>query len=127
MGTVQKNGFSSARPSDNRFHWLTSDEFFRGNIINEANKTIPNAPAKFYARIEEGNKITVKPLGVKQITVWFGKGMVDYTKPVQLFVGEMKPVKKVITPQIAVLMEDLYERADRQRPYFEKEEFQMYK
>lgn len=126
MGTVSKDGFRSARPADNRFHWLSTSEFFRGNVIDETLGNTPT-PAKFYARIEEGNKITVKPLGVKQITVWFGKGMLDYTKPVQLNVGEAKPLKKTITPQIPVLMEDLFERADRQRPYFEKVEYQLFK
>jgi hypothetical protein len=59
------------------------------------------------------------------VTVWFGKGMVDYNKPVKVQVSDSKPVTKTITPEIPVLMEDLYERADRQRPYFAKLDFKV--
>jgi len=120
-------GFSSVRSSDNRFHWLSSNEMNPSQImdpVKAARDRLP-APAKFSARIGEGNAITVKTLGLRQVTVWFGKGMADYTKPVKVTVNGGKPTVKQITPQIPVLMEDLYERGDRQRPYFELMEFPL--
>ena len=74
----------------------------------------------------EGNTIDVKVTGMRQLTVWFGKGMLDYSKPVTVKIGsQSKPISQKITPKIEVLMEDLYERADRQRPYFEKIELKV--
>jgi pimeloyl-ACP methyl ester carboxylesterase len=120
-------GFSSVRLSDNRFHWLSSDDINPVQTIDpvRAERDRYPAPAKFSARIMEGNAITVKTLGLRQVTVWFGKGMVDYTKPVKVTVNGGKPETKQITPQIPVLMEDLYDRGDRQRPYFMFMDFQL--
>src|SRR5262249_62222273 len=120
-------GFSSVRLSDNRFHWLSSDDINPVHTIDpvRAERDRQPSPAKFSARITEGNAITVKTLGLRQVTVWFGKGMVDYTKPVKVTVNSNKPETKQITPQIPVLMEDLYERGDRQRPYFMFMDFQL--
>jgi pimeloyl-ACP methyl ester carboxylesterase len=126
-GRTTHPGFSSVRASDNRFHWLSSNEVNPNATMDPVLATRDRypAPAKFSARIGEGNAITVKTLGLRQVTVWFGKGMADYTKPVKVTVNGGKPTMKQITPQIPVLMEDLYERGDRQRPYFEMMEFQV--
>jgi hypothetical protein len=44
---------------------------------------------------------------------------------VKVVIPDVKPVTKLITPEIPVLMEDLYERADRQRPYFARLDFKV--
>ena len=80
--------------------------------------TDPPRPVKFSAKIVDGNTVQAKAIGTRELTIWFGKGMVDYTKPVKVQVADAKPITQKITPEIPVLMEDLYERADRQRPYF---------
>jgi pimeloyl-ACP methyl ester carboxylesterase len=119
--TTTTPGFSSVRRTDNWFHWLSSEDIkpertMKSVLISEA-----TTPAKFSARILEGNVVDVKVTGMRQLTVWFGKGMLDYSKPVTVKVaGLPKPVTQKITPRIEVLMEDLYERGDRQRPYFER-------
>ena len=60
----------------------------------------PTTPAKFSARIVEGNTIDAKVTGMRQLTVWFGKGMLDYSKPVTVKVaGVPKPVTKKIAPE----------------------------
>jgi pimeloyl-ACP methyl ester carboxylesterase len=120
-------GFSSVRFADNRFHWLSTDEIKPERVltVTAAKEHSAPHPAKFLAKIT-GNTIEGKVFGVRQLTIWFGKGMVDYTKPVTVQIATDKTTlkdKKLITPDIAVLMEDLYQRADRQRPYFAKIEF----
>ena len=39
--------------------------------------------------------------------------------------GERKPIVKEIKPNLGVLMEDLYERGDRQRPFYDKLELKI--
>jgi len=120
-GKTEVPGFSSVRRTDNSFHWLSSEDIKPERTMKSVLISEPTTPAKFSARILEGNVIDAKVTGMRQLTVWFGKGMLDYSKPVTVKVtGLPKPVTQKITPRIEVLMEDLYERGDRQRPYFER-------
>ena len=120
-GKTQVEGFSSVRRTDNRFHWLSSDDIKPERTVGNIMTSAATTPAKFSARIADGNTVSVKVTGMRDVTVWFGKGMLDYTKPVTVkLIGAQKPVTKQITPKIEVLMEDLYDRGDRQRPYFER-------
>lgn len=120
-GKTQVEGFSSVRRTDNRFHWLSSEDIRPERTIGNVMTSPPTTPAKFSAKIADGNTVSVKVTGMRDVTVWFGKGMLDYTKPVTVkLTGAQKPVTKTITPKIEVLMEDLYDRGDRQRPYFER-------
>jgi pimeloyl-ACP methyl ester carboxylesterase len=123
-GRTDFDGFSSVRMSDNRFHWL-SGEIKPERAVGAAKAFETAKPVKFSGKIVDGNTVQVKAIGTRELTIWFGKGMVDYTKPVKVQVTDAKPLTKDITPQIPVLMEDLYERADRQRPYFAKVEVKM--
>ena len=119
-----KEGFSSVRLSDNRFHWLSA-ELKPERTMGSVKTSEQTAPVKMWARIQDGNTIKASAIGARELTVWFGKGMVDYTKPVKVQVTDVKPVTKIVTPEIPILMEDLYERADRQRPYFARLDFRV--
>ncbi len=111
-------GFSSVRATDNRFHWLSSESLNANRIMSPVLGKPATTPIKFSAKIIPGNAIEAKAFGMKELTIWFGRGMVDYSKPVRLKVNDGKSITEKISPQIPVLMEDLYERGDRQRPYF---------
>jgi hypothetical protein len=125
-GKTRAAGYSSVRVSDNRFHWLSSDEVSPSRTMSPVVGSEASTPAKFSARILEGNMVQAKVFGMRQLTVWFGRGMVDYTKPVRVSVtGMPKPSVHKIAPEIPVLMEDLYERGDRQRPYFARLDFKV--
>jgi predicted esterase len=114
-------GFSSVRFTDNRFHWLSTEAIRPERTMSPVvGSEAPRWVAKFSAKIVEGNAIEAKCFGMNNITVWFGKGMLDYSKPVRVKINDAKPVTQTISPNIEVLMEDLYQRGDRQRPYFEK-------
>lgn len=123
-------GYRTVRPSDNRFYWLSVGHLVPTSTIDANFGTAdkpkgPGTPAKIQGKITEGNLITVNPIGMKQVTIWFGKGMLDYDKPVKMKIGSQPLVTKTINPNTQILLEDLYERADRQRPYFEKVEFKI--
>jgi predicted esterase len=128
LGAAGGPGFNSVRAGPNRFHWLSTEDLAPARVLRPVvgpQQRSDSGPARFYGEITEGNLLKLKPIGMSKVTVWFGKGMVDYTKPVSLQVSGGKIVKHTVTPTPAVLMEDLYARGDRQRPYFAKVELKI--
>jgi len=66
--------------------------------------------------------VTVRNL--KQVSVWLGRDMVDFTKPVNINVNNVpRWINKEIKPHLATLMEDFYPRGDRQRLFFARVDF----
>jgi hypothetical protein len=123
-----ESGFRTVRSGDNRFHWVTVDELDPKCSLQYEKSGValrPQNPAKLLVKINEGNAVQVNARGMKNITLWFGQGMFDVTKPVKVTVGERKPIVKEIKPNLGVLMEDLYERGDRQRPFYDKLELKI--
>ncbi|HVK09937.1 MAG TPA: hypothetical protein VM597_14300 [Gemmataceae bacterium] len=127
LGAVAGDGYNTVRGGPNRFHWMSAEDISPARVLRPVvGGQRPNpGPARFFGKISEGNLLELKPVGMSKVTVWFGKGMVDYTKPVSIQVGGGKIVKHTVTPTPAVLMEDLYARGDRQRPYFAKVEVKV--
>ena len=121
--------YRSIRPGDNSFFWMSADSIAQSCLL-ENNKGRTFYGASIYAKIGEGNNFTVRTRGVDHASIWFVKGMIDFEKPVKVQwngadvrVNNNKPIK----PNYAVLLEDLYQRGDRQRPFFEKVELEMSK
>lgn len=117
--------YRTMRVTDDRFYWLSADEIAPQNVLDPKKGKAPVA-ARLYAKIMDGNTIEVKVTGLNQVTVWLGKGMVDFAQPIRIRVNsvlEWDNGRKPIVPNLTVLLEDLYERGDRQRPFFEKREF----
>ena len=115
------------RPTENAFYWLTTDELSPLCMNSATNFRIGMSPAQLQARIyPETNDIRVKAAGVKQVSVWLGRNlrgesMIDFTKPVSFRVGNKVWLnKEMVKPNLTVLLEDLYQRGDRQRIYLAK-------
>ncbi|WP_157369453.1 hypothetical protein [Zavarzinella formosa] len=126
--TEFESGYRTVRSGDNRFHWLTVEDLLPACRVNYEKGLKGNqlpSVARVYAKVNEGNAVQISARGMKNITMWFGQGNFDYTKPVSIKVGDRKPILKEVKPNLGVLMEDLYERGDRQRPYFDKIELKI--
>jgi hypothetical protein len=67
----------------------------------------------------------VRTRGVRQVTVWLGAGMtIDFEKPVSVTLNQRTIMnKRKVTPSLGVLLEDFYQRGDRQRLFFVKLDF----
>jgi pimeloyl-ACP methyl ester carboxylesterase len=120
------NEFNTLRQSDNHFYWLSSDAINPRNCQNGAwNNAV--IPASLTGRIDpDSNVVTVKTTGLKQVTIWLGrstdgKNMINFDKPVTVRVGlkELLNARK-FPPNLGVLLEDLHQRGDRQRPFLAK-------
>jgi pimeloyl-ACP methyl ester carboxylesterase len=111
--------FRTVRASSNRFYWITLDDIDNNLLFDAEHRWTGFTPAHIRARIVEGNQILVEPFGMNRLSIWLGKGMIDYSKPVRVLINN-KSFKKEMTPKLSVLLEDLYERGDRQRPYYQR-------
>jgi hypothetical protein len=104
------------RATDNHFYWLgvvpSTNRLADGTAWNANTKE-----ATVAARIT-GNDIGVTTSGIKEVTIWLGRGMIDFDKPVKVQVGEtIRWNNKKVAPSLGTLLEDFYERGDRQRLY----------
>jgi hypothetical protein len=114
--------FRTIRASANRFYWIGMDEIENGRLYDPARRSRQFSPTMFQAHIKEGNNILVEGIGMNHLTIWFGKGSVDYAKPVYVKINGNgnNSFKTELSPKISVLLEDLYDRGDRQRPYYQR-------
>ncbi|HEX5271041.1 MAG TPA: hypothetical protein VFW33_11155, partial [Gemmataceae bacterium] len=69
------------RTADNRFYWVTVDGI-SPRRLNEGTWNGRVDPALVTAKIVKGNQIGVTRSGVEKVTLWLGRGMIDFDKPV---------------------------------------------
>jgi hypothetical protein len=125
MGTNGEE-FQSMRSTDNRFYWVTIEQH-NEKYLNPLLDKDSAVSAVVQATIREGNLIAVNTRGIKSLRLWLGrvwdaqngsKAMIDFDKPVRVTIGG-KPANNnrgyTVTPSLATMLEDLYERGDRQR------------
>jgi len=126
------NEFCSVRPDDNRFYWISGTTVRQCHMPPDRwSNSVPSATITASIN-SEGNGIAVKSSGYSQITVWIGRNaagkyMLDLSRPVTLRHGLNLMIlnNKRITPSLAVLMEDLYERGDRKHLFVAKVSYKV--
>ena len=114
--------FRTVRASSNHFHWISLDNIYLDSLFDPDRPDKIIYPATLQGHITEGNRITVESTRAQKLTIWLGRGSVDFTKPVYVDLkGKIQGTwRKELVPKISVLLEDLYERADRQRPFYQR-------
>lgn len=128
-GSSFGNEFCTQRACDNHFFWVSSDIDTRyiKNVDNWKLRRVQ--PAALDARIDaENNKIYVNSSGIARLTIWLGRNSkgedaIDFEKPVTVQHGlslVQKWVNRKATPSLEVLLEDLYQRGDRQQLFLGK-------
>jgi pimeloyl-ACP methyl ester carboxylesterase len=117
----QGEEFRTMRRRDNRFYWLSTTALKEVCINDAAEWKNERVAATLQGHIGEGNQIHLNVRGVKDVTVWLGKDMIDFTKPLTVRInGGLTLTNRKVTPSLSTLLEDLYERGDRQRVYWAK-------
>ncbi len=132
--------FRTLRECDNAFYWLTTSAISPRCLAptSDLGKNTRTLAATVAATISTAadlvvkkgradkdnswNHINVRTNGLEQLTIWLGPKMIDYAKPVQVRVngGIAGRGNRMIQPSLHTLLEDLYQRGDRQRLYFAK-------
>jgi pimeloyl-ACP methyl ester carboxylesterase len=116
--TPETAEFQTHRTTDNRFYWLGVDGIAPVCQLDAGKFNYFSAPAAVQGKIGEGNSISIHARSVKQVTVWLARGMIDFDKPVSISINVRPSLnKRKLTPSLTTLLEDFYQRADRQRLY----------
>ena len=85
-------------------------------MLSDLKAAVPEA--LMAAQVIPGNKIDVKTSGLKRVTVWFGRGLkVNINAPVTITVNNAVKWSKPVKPDLSTLLEDFYDRGDKQRLY----------
>jgi pimeloyl-ACP methyl ester carboxylesterase len=117
--------FQTMRAGDNHFYWLSVESINEKYVNHEIGRKI-GSPAALQAQIRENNQIFINTRGIKHLRVWLGrtwdaqagsKAMVDFDKPVKITINRavLGGKERKITPSLTTMLEDLYQRGDRQR------------
>ncbi len=118
--------WQSFRETDDRFYWVGATELSQRNQLKNGEKPNPNLiPATFNADIRNNTIIVNGVNGVRQITIWLEKDMIDWTQKVSVSVDTslqgMKPT--LMTPDPRIMLEELYRTGDRKMLFLGKLDF----
>ena len=130
------NEFCTLRSCDNHFYWLSSDDIRNTKDLDNWRARLRRQPAALDARIDtQNNRIYVNTSGLGQVTIWLGRNskgedMIDFEKEVTVQHGLTfwRPWgNRKVTPSLEGLLEDLYQRGDRQQLFLAKISLQLLK
>jgi pimeloyl-ACP methyl ester carboxylesterase len=111
------------RLTDNRFYWVTVNEVAATHLKAAAAWPGNGKYGTVAAKIANGNQIGVFADGVKGVSLWLGRGMIDFEKPITVRLNFNLRLNNVtVKPSMGVLLEDFYARGDRQRLYLARVE-----
>lgn len=118
--------FQTLRQIDNHFYWLSTSEI-DDQHLSEPRYDYKTSPAALDGRIAEGNQIIIEQRKLHQLTVWLGVDMrerIDFDKPLTIRVNNALLFQRHrVQPDLTTLLEDLYDRGDRQRLVLAKVSF----
>ena len=112
---------STARDGDARFYGVIVQELAANRITtpegaDPLGKNIHPATIRFRTSTT-GNLLTLTTAGVTRFDVWVSPKLIDFKRKVEIRNGSQVLYKGVVKPDLAVLLEDLRVRGDRQQLY----------
>jgi acetyl esterase/lipase len=125
-GTLDQR-FQCLRTTDNHFYWLSTNGIDPKKVNDGTEWHSDRYGATFQAWALEGNIINVNPTNIKQLTVWLSKEMIDFPKPVTIRINGSPRWwnHRQVQPSLKTLLEDFYERGDRQRLFWARLDFKL--
>jgi dienelactone hydrolase len=116
-----KQDYVSMRTGDNRFYWLSTDNIRDGCLNEPGGHWKKPTPAVLEGNIGNSNYIYVSTRGLRDVTVWLAPAAIDFEKPVTIRVNtQVVWNNKKVPPSLETMMEDFYERGDRQQLFLAK-------
>jgi len=115
---------ATARDSDARFFGVIVQEIAPGRMITpEAADLLGNniRPATIKLRSSvQGNLLNLTTSGINRLDVWLSPKLVDFKRKVEVRQSDKVLFKGLVKPDVAVMLEDLRSRGDRQQLYHAK-------
>lgn len=131
LGGAAGSEFITMKPSANRFYWLSTDPVNGLDPVQIVEKPLigNKRGGKFQGTIAE-NQFSVRTVSLKQVTIWLGRdragqNMVDLEKPVVVYINGALRQRKMVTPSVATMLEDLFDRGDRRQLYYARLDFNL--
>jgi hypothetical protein len=117
VGMEGAEAFQTMRNEDNRFYWVTAEKINEKYLYENRGKGNAVVPARIQATIMPGNQIRLYTVGIKEASLWFAPGMIDFTKPLSIsYRGTVRErtqtIKTPLKPDLTTMMEDFYIRGD---------------
>ena len=114
---------ATMRPWDNYFWWLEVEGLPPKTMVEPAAWPPPRGarPAQLRGKVGENNKLSV--FGQAQrTTVWLSPEMVDFDRHLRVEVNGRRITgrERFVKPEVAVLLEDVRTRGDRNHPFWAK-------
>jgi hypothetical protein len=126
LGPLAPPQWQTMRLTDNRFYWIGTDKIDPRNLLENVAPGKNPFPAAIGADIRNGNFIDIRSRGVRTVTIWLGRDMIDWEKTVSVRLNNDIPLgykPKKLEQDIGVLLEDYRERGDRRMLFLAKLEF----
>ncbi|HEY2785546.1 MAG TPA: hypothetical protein VGJ05_11290 [Fimbriiglobus sp.] len=125
VGNKKVLEWRTMRKTDDRFYWIGCPAIDPSQLLeNHPKKGV--YPAGVYADIRPGNLIAVNSRGLKTITLYLERDMIDWTKPVRVLVNSQTPYgfrAKKIEPSIDFMLEEFVKTGDKKMLFLNKLEF----
>jgi pimeloyl-ACP methyl ester carboxylesterase len=128
LGSTEQIRWQIMREGDNRFYWLGAERVHPGNL-SPNNKPAPNLTktADLTGDIK-GDLISIQSQGVRVVSVWLGRDMIDWSRPVRVSMNGSvatgwKTRGQKIEQDVNVLLEDYWQRGDRRMLFLARLEF----
>ena len=109
----------SMRPWDRFFWWIEMNSPPQQTMVLPENWP----PARFgqpfslSAKAGTSNKINAR-CGADQVRIWLSPEVIDFQRPLTIYLGSRRLHQGEITPDVDVLLEDLRTRCDYQHPFW---------
>ena len=115
---------ATARESDARFSGVIVQEIARGftttpEAADMLGKNIRPATIKMRSSAQ-GNLINLTTSGINRVDVWLSPKLIDFKRTVEVRQNTRVIFKGQVKPDLAVMLEDLRVRGDRQQLYYAK-------
>jgi predicted esterase len=113
---------ASMRPWDNFFYWLELDGFPEKAMVLAADWPPPRGVRAISTKATSGSYNSVRvTTGASKVSVWLSPEVVDFKQPLRVQVnGGKLGSEPFVRPDIAVMLEDVRTRGDRQHPFWAK-------
>ena len=127
-GSGEPIRWQTMREGDNHFYWLGAELIHPGNLSPNGKPVSNLSIAASLTGDIQGDLIAIKSQGVRQISIWLGRDMINWSRPVRVAINGTLPFGwklggKMIDQDIAVLLEDYWQRGDRRMLFLARLEF----
>src|SRR5262245_37442478 len=126
VGNTKVLPWRTMRRTDDRFYWIGCPAIETANLYETNPKKV--YPAEVSADVRPGNLVAVTSRGLKTVSLYLERDMIDWTKPAKVLVNASTPsgvpvAGKKVEPSLEFLLEEFVKTGDKKMLFLNKLEF----